>query len=315
MEFRTQFKIEPGKPKIDYSSSIFLVGSCFVDNIGEKLEQSRLKNLKNPFGILYHPAAIENFISRVVSGNQYNEEEVFYHNERWHCFEAHSVLSNINRGDLVGDLNDKLQSTRNFLKKASHIFITPGTAYGYKLKENGSYVANCHKVSQARFEKKIMAVEEIKTRLQNILDVIKAFNPGAAVIFTVSPVRHLKDGVVENQRSKSHLLTAIGDLVKNEKMSSYFPSYEIMMDDLRDYRFYKEDMIHPNSIAVEYIWNKFKEAWLSKEAGEVMQEIYSIQQGLNHRPFNPDSDAHRNFIGKINERIEKLKNAHPQINL
>lgn len=314
MEFRTQFKINSGEPKIDYNSSIFLLGSCFVDNIGEKLENAKLKSLRNPFGIFYHPAAIEKFVSRVVEGTGYSDEEVFYQNERWHCYDAHSVLSSSNKEELVDALNNKMELTRKFLEKATHIIITLGTSYGYKLKETGAYVANCHKVPQARFDKELMPVEEVKTRLQKTLDLLKVINPKHSVIFTVSPVRHLRDGVVENQVSKAHLLTAVTEIVKsNSGKFKYFPSYEIMMDDLRDYRFYKEDMIHPNKVAIGYIWNKFKEAWLTKDAMIVLAEIESIQQGLEHRPFNPKSDAHLRFVSGLNERIEKLKKALPEL--
>ncbi len=313
MEFRTNFKIQPGEPKIDYSSSIFLIGSCFVDNIGEKLEQAKLKNLRNPFGIFYHPAAIENFFSRVVYERTYTGEEVFNHNERWHCYEAHSVLSNPNRDKLVEDLNENLRDTREFLEHATHVIITLGTAFGYRLKETGSFVANCHKVPQAQFEKELMPVGEVQARLQNCIELIKTVNPATTIIFTLSPVRHIKDGVVENQRSKSHLLAATGDLVENMKGIAYFPSYEIVMDDLRDYRFYDKDMLHPNSIAIDYIWNKFKEVWLSNDAIEVLKEINSIQQGLDHRPFNPESNAHQKFLFRLNERMETLKKTYPQI--
>lgn len=314
MEFRTQFKIEPEEPKIDYSTAIFLVGSCFVDNIGEKLEKSKLKTLRNPHGIFYHPAAIERFFTRLVNGNDYTDEEVFYNNERWHCFEAHSAISRSNKESLVEELINKMKLTRDFLGKATHVIITLGTAYGYKLKETGNYVANCHKIPQARFDKVLMPVEEVKARLQNILELLDKVNPHLTIIFTVSPVRHLKDGVVENQLSKAHLLAAVGEHLKNHPGNpKYFPSYEIMMDDLRDYRFYKEDMIHPTGVAIDYIWDKFKHTWISKDALGTMAEIESIEQGLNHRPFNPNSDAHHTFLRKLNERIEKLKKANPQL--
>ncbi|MCM4159555.1 GSCFA domain-containing protein [Antarcticibacterium flavum] len=313
MEFRTHFKIGPEEPKIDYSSSIFLIGSCFVDNIGRKLEQAKLKSLRNPFGIFYHPAAIENFLSRVVSLKPYTKEEVFHHNERWHCFEAHSVLSNPNREKLLEDLNENLRVTRRFLENATHVIITLGTAFGYRARETGNFVANCHKVPQVQFEKELMPVGEVQERLHNCLGLLKTVNPSTAILFTISPVRHIKDGVIENQRSKSHLLAATGNIVNDKKDTSYFPSYEIMMDDLRDYRFYEKDMLHPNAIAIDYIWNKFIEVWLSKDAVEVMKEITSLQQGLDHRPFNPESTAHKKFKEQLNERIEILKKSFPQI--
>lgn len=314
MQFRTTFSIPPQEPKIDHNSELFLVGSCFVENIGEKLDYFKIPNLRNPFGIIYHPAAIENFLDRTVKNLEFGTEDVIQHNERWHSFEAHSIMSNVNREELVKNLNINLSFTKEYLEKASHVIITLGTSIGYILSETGYYVANCHKFPQHRFRKKNMEVADLVVCLQNMISALQAINPGVKVIFTISPVRHLKDGMVQNQLSKSHLIAAVHNILdENPENTAYFPAYEILMDELRDYRFYSDDMIHPSSTAIDYIWQRFTETWLSKDSGPVMREIESIQRGLKHRPFNSESQAHQNFLHTLNSRIGNLKNEFPHI--
>lgn len=286
-----------------------------MENIGEKLDYFKIPNLRNPFGILYHPAAIENFLDRAVKDLEYSAEDVIQHNERWHSFEAHSIMSNVDREELVKNLNINLSFTREHLEKASHVIITLGTSIGYILEETGYYVANCHKFPQHRFQKKNMEIADIVVCLQNISAALEAISPGIALIFTISPVRHIKDGVVENLLSKSRLITAVHQVIqKNPDATYYFPAYEIMMDELRDYRFYSEDMIHPNSTAIDYIWQRFTDTWISKDAVPVLKEIAAIQKGLNHRPFNPNSEAHQQFLDGIQSRIKNLKNRFPKLN-
>lgn len=314
MDFRTTFSIEPQDPKIDYTSEVLSIGSCFVENIGNKLDFFQIPNLRNPFGILYHPAAIEKFIRRAVGSIKYTEAEVFHHNERWHSFDAHSVLSDEDREALVNKLNQQLHITGDYLKKATHLILTLGTARGYRLEETGEYVANCHKLPQRRFEKNLMPISEIIKNLRDIITILEAVNPVLTTILTVSPIRHIKDGFIENQQSKSHLIAAIHQLQKEKfHRLRYFPSYEIMMDDLRDYRFYAEDMVHPNSVAIDYIWKKFRDSWVSGESLPVMEEVKAIRSGLAHRPFYPDSQAHQIFLDKLHIRIENLKRQYPHL--
>ncbi|MHA6279510.1 GSCFA domain-containing protein [Salinimicrobium sp. CAU 1759] len=310
MEFRTQVPISPQEPKIGYSSKVLLLGSCFVENIGKKLDYFKFRNLLNPFGILFHPAAINNFLKRVKEQHIYTKADIFFHNEAWHCYEAHSDLNAVEKEEILNKLNAAVKETADFLKSATHVIITPGTAWGYRLKESGEVVANCHKVPQANFSKEIT---EVKNALFETSEILRMLNPSAEIIFTVSPVRHLKDGFVENQLSKAKLITAIQEIVTSEEHCSYFPSYEIMMDELRDYRFYSEDMVHPNQIAVDYIWEKFREAWIASEASETMKKVDTIQKGLLHRPFNETSEAHQKFRKDLQQKIEKLENEVPQI--
>jgi hypothetical protein len=308
MEFRTQVPITPQEPKIGYSSKVLLLGSCFVENIGKKLEYFKFQQFLNPFGILFHPAAINNFLKRVKSGYNFTEADVFYHNEIWKSYEAHSDLNSAEKEEILNKLNAAVQETAEFLRSATHVIITPGTAWGYRLKESGEVVANCHKVPQANFSKDIT---EVKNALFETSEIVRSLNPSAKIIFTVSPVRHLKDGFVENQLSKAKLITAIQELVAEHEYCSYFPSYEIMMDELRDYRFYAEDMVHPNKTAVDYIWEKFEEAWIASEASEIMKRVDTVQKGLLHRPFNEASAAHQKFRRDLQQKIEKLEKEVP----
>ncbi|WP_029033153.1 GSCFA domain-containing protein [Salinimicrobium terrae] len=310
MEFRTQIPIKSQEPKIGYSSKVLLLGSCFVENIGKKLEYFKFEQLLNPFGILFHPAAIHNFLKRVKTQHVFTEEDIFYHNEAWHCYEAHSDLNSVEKEDILRNLNAAVEETHQFLLSATHVVITPGTSWGYRLKETNEFVANCHKVPQSNFSKEIT---EVKSALFGCSEIVREINPLAQIIFTVSPVRHLKDGFVDNQLSKAKLITAIQEIVASESHCSYFPSYEIMMDELRDYRFYAEDMVHPNRTAVDYIWEKFQEAWIPSEASAIMKKVDTIQKGLLHRPFNETSEAHKKFRRDLQEKIGKLQEEVPEI--
>jgi lysophospholipase L1-like esterase len=298
---------------IDYNSKIILLGSCFSDNIGQKLSYHKFESILNPFGILFHPKAIESVIKNALCKKKYTEKDVFFLNERWQSFEAHSKLSSSSKEEIIEQLNKASVSINKAVKNSTHFIITLGTSWVYRFNESGEIVANCHKVSQNKFKKELLSVAEINKSLSFIISLIKEINPSISFIFTVSPVRHLKDGVIENQQSKSHLISALHQIIPIHKNSFYFPSYEVMMDELRDYRFYKEDMIHPNQIAINYIWEKFYENWLSDEALELKKEVIKIQRGLEHKPFNPNSEGHQQFLSSLQEKIKTLKKKYSHI--
>jgi lysophospholipase L1-like esterase len=205
------------------------------------------------------------------------------------------------------EINSAVKRTKKQIEEASHIIITLGTSWVYKFIETNEVVANCHKILQKKFLKEILSVNQITKSLANIISLIKAENKKAAIIFTISPVRHLKDGFIENQQSKSHLIAAIHQVINEQKELYYFPAYEIMMDDLRDYRFYKSDLIHPNETAINYIWKKFIAAWVDNSAIEIMNAVDSVQKGLLHKPFYENSKKHQEFLEKLNQKIQKLK--------
>jgi lysophospholipase L1-like esterase len=310
MKLQTLVPLEISKNPISYESEILSLGSCFAENMGSKLRYYKFQSVVNPFGILFHPLAIENLISRAMAEEAYTKADIFFLNERWHCFVGHSVLSDAAGEMLLDRLNNGLQKTYQKILGASHMIITLGTAWVYRNKASGAIVANCHKVPQNQFTKELLSADEIAFSLERIINVIQSKNPYLQLIFTVSPVRHLKDGFVENQRSKAHLIAGIHNVL-NKKYISYFPSYEIMMDELRDYRFYAEDMVHPNDLAITYIWEKFKENWVHEKAYPVMEKVGEVQRGLNHRPFDPNSVQHSSFLTFLDQKIEALTQAYP----
>lgn len=308
MDFRTQIPISKSNNLIDYNSKIVSLGSCFAVNMAEKLDYFKFQNTCNPFGILFHPLAIEKMIDFAVFGKQFTDEDVFFNNERWHSFDVHSDWSNSSKESLINNLNSIVQSTHQQITEATHIIITYGTSWVYRNIANNTIVANCHKVPQKEFSKEILSVEIIEDSIKNTIALIQKVNPNCNIILTVSPVRHIKDGFVENQRSKAHLITAIQQILDpRSEILNYFPSYEIMMDELRDYRFYTEDMLHPSQVAIDYIWERFYQTQISDKIYPIMEDVYSIQKGLQHRPFNPNSESHLKFEEKLTDKIAKLE--------
>lgn len=315
MQFRTQIPIKKNSLPISYDSNIVSLGSCFAVNMGQKLEYYKFRNTINPFGILFHPFAIEKIISFALNKKTFSKADIFFHNELWHCFDAHSDLSSTDAESLINSLNTASLLLNEAVKSASHIIITLGTAWVYKHNEINETVANCHKVPQKEFTKELLNPERIKQSLQNSINMIREVNSNVQVIFTVSPVRHIKDGFTENQWSKANLISAIQNFIEQESSEyiTYFPSYEIMMDELRDYRFYNEDMIHPNQTAINYIWQRFTESFINESCHKTMEDVASIQKSLLHRPFNPKSEQHKKFITKLNDKINVLQEQYPYI--
>lgn len=314
MQFSTPIPIAKSNNPIDYNSKIVSLGSCFAVNIGLKLDYFKFRNTTNPFGILFHPLALEKFIGYALQQKQFTESDIFQLNDLWHCFDAHSDLSHPDKEVLLGNLNQACSLAYAELKEATHLIITLGTAWVYRNIASGNLVANCHKVPQKEFTKELLSPETIKQSLESIIARVTEVNPKLNFIFTVSPVRHIKDGFTENQWSKANLISGLHQTINNKQQTiNYFPSYEIMMDELRDYRFYAEDMIHPSAIAVDYIWERFTEAYITSEAQQTMKLADNIQKGLSHRPFNPDTEQHQVFLQKLDEKIKTLQKQHPHI--
>ena len=312
MNFTTTIPISKSSNPIDYDSRIISLGSCFAQNIGEKFSYFKFQNTVNPFGIIFNPVSIENLISRVVNNQEFTENDIFFHNDLWHCFEVHSELSHSDKTIFLDRLNQILSDFHLQIFKSTHFQITYGTSWVYRNKSSNSIVANCHKVPQSQFEKEILSVATIEKSIQNTIDLIQKVNPNCYFIFTISPVRHIKDGFLENQRSKAHLISALHNFVTlSLSKCNYFPSYEIMMDELRDYRFYAEDMLHPSQTAIDYIWKLFSENYISEENFATMEEVCSIQKGLAHRPFNPNTASHQKFQNVLHDKIIMLQKKFP----
>jgi hypothetical protein len=311
MQFTTKIPIQKHKKPITYESKIMALGSCFSENMSEKFNYFKFQNETNPFGIIFNPDSIEKLVNRIVNKIEFTEKDIFFHNDLWHCYEVHSELSNPNKEEFLSTLNGLISSTNKQINSLTHLIITYGTSWVYSNIESNEIVANCHKVPQKQFTKEILSIETIEKSIQNTIQLIQKVNPNCNFIFTVSPVRHIKDGFIENQRSKSHLISAIHSINQQPTTNNYFPSYEIMMDELRDYRFYAEDMLHPNQIAIDYIWERFSENYISVESQKVMEEADSIQKSLLHRSFNPNSESHKKFLDNLNKKIQLLQNQFP----
>ena len=311
MQFRTQIPITKNENTISYSSKLVLLGSCFAENIGEKFQYFKFQTTVNPFGIIFNAVSLEKLIRRSVTKCYFTEENIFFHNDLWHCFEVHSELSHPDKEVFLKSLNHLIDSTHQQLNNPTHIIITLGTSWVYRNIENKQIVANCHKVPQKEFIKELLTIEQTEESLKNCISLIQSINPNCNFIFTVSPVRHIKDGFAENTLSKSHLIAAVHKIIKVNQSINYFPSYEIMMDELRDYRFYAEDMLHPNQTAVDYIWIQFFENYISESEFGLMNDICSIQKGLQHRPFNPNTESHQKFLNQLDLKIKTIQNQLP----
>ena len=322
MQFTTKIPVQKSSFPIDYDSKIMLLGSCFAENIGKKFSYFKYQATTNPFGIIFNAVSLEKLIRRVVENKKFTENDIFFHNELWHCYEVHSELSNPDKDLFLSHLNSILESTHRHIAALTHCIITLGTSWVYSNIETHEIVANCHKVPQKQFTKELLSIEQTEKSLQNIILLIHSVNPNCHFIFTVSPVRHIKDGFIENTLSKAHLIAAIHSIL-NKKFSTslevtnqnrnYFPSYEVMMDELRDYRFYAEDMLHPNQTAIDYIWLRFYEHYISESAAKLMEEVDAIQKGLAHRPFNPNTESHQKFLAQLNLKIETIKKKLPHV--
>lgn len=289
-------------------------GSCFAENMGAKFQYYKFQSTTNPFGILFHPLAIEKVIHFALSEQKFTEKDTFFHNERWHCFDVHSLLSHPEKEVLLQKLNEAIQITRKQIKESTHFILTLGTAWVYKHKTSNEVVANCHKMPQNEFEKHLLSVSEIKESLQRIIEKIKEVNSNITFIFTISPVRHLKDGFVENQRSKAHIVAGLQNFLEEfsrkhpeDKSLEYFSAYEVMMDELRDYRFYADDLIHPNQLAIDLIWERFSETYFTEETFSTMKEVDSIQKATSHIPFNAEGEAHLRFLEALKLKIKDLQ--------
>lgn len=313
MNLQTQLSFKPSQSQFGYEDSLLLLGSCFSENIGKKLSYHKFQSTTNPFGIIFNPIAVERLIEDAILDKTYTEEDVFELDGIWKSFYAHSTKNALSRLGAVIHLQEAQQLLREQLLKASHLILTLGTAWVYRHKSSGEIVANCHKVPQKEFSNALLSISDITSSLSKVLELIKKFNSKITIVFTVSPVRHIKDGFIENTRSKAHLLSSVHQLT-NDSDITYFPSYELMMDELRDYRFYKSDMLHPSEQAVDYIWEKFISSYAFAKAQQTLKEVEIIQKGLSHRPFNPDSDQHNHFIAQLKKRIATLQKKHSHIN-
>ncbi len=313
MDFRLEFSPKQFAQQIKHRDKLLLVGSCFTENIGSKLKQHKFFVMENPNGILFNPASIAKSVQSYIAGKQYTEADLFYQNESWNSWEHHTRFSHPQKEECLRVINESQQAAHQFLQEANWLLLTVGSAFIYEL-GNKQVVANCHKVPTDKFDKRLLSIEEIKKMLNEMLQQVFTFNPGIKIIFTISPVRHLRDGFVENNRSKAALIQAIHQLVDENEKLFYFPAYELVIDDLRDYRFYAEDMVHPNYAATNYVWEKFVAACIDEPAQALMKEINIINAAKSHKPFNPTSEQHQKFLRANLEKVKEIKQRFSYIN-
>lgn len=313
MQFRTEFKIDPLDEKINYRSSLLFTGSCFSEEIGARCNDLKFKILQNPGGIIYNPFSLATELKYYTGEIQFNSNDLFQSAGLFRHFDFHSDLAAPEKSVAENNIGYAIERANAFLKNATHILITFGTSVIYKL-NNGKIVANNHKLPAGNFIKSQSEVIEILDVWQPLVHKLVSLNPGVKIIFTVSPVRHIKDGFPENQISKSTLLLAVKEMLKWPQ-TYYFPAYELMMDDLRDYRFYKSDLIHPNAMAVDYIFEKFVDACIEPAVYPVMELVREIQSAKNHRPFFPETEEHKMFAAKMFLKVKSLQDKYPEIDL
>ncbi len=313
MKFRTEINPKHFPEPVKHSDKIVTFGSCFADNIADKLLYYKFRVLKNPFGVLYNPVSIANSLYYVFWNQGFKDEDLIFHAGEYHSFYHHGDFSHHDKNVCLERINRGLAETRKFIEESDLAILTFGTAYVYRHKEKDIIVSNCHKIPASRFERFRLSIKETAKGIVRAVKFLKTLNENIKIILTVSPVRHWKDGAVENQRSKATLLLAVEEILSECKDVFYFPSYEILMDDLRDYRFYSEDLVHPNNIAVDYIWEKFSGAAFDDKTRELLRRIDKIQRGLNHKPRNPNSEEHQKFMSSLQKQIEELTAEYPYI--
>jgi hypothetical protein len=314
MNFTTKIPIQKYNHPITFDSKIMLLGSCFAESMGKKFDYFKFQNTTNSFGIIFNPVSLAKLIERSAQKEYYTEEDIFFHNDLWQCYEVHSELSHPDKELFLSNLNSIVELTHRHIGSLTHCIITLGTSWVYRNIETNEIVANCHKVPQKQFSKELLSPEIIAQSIESILFTISVVNPNCNFVFTVSPVRHIKDGFAENTLSKSHLISALHKTITHlPSPISYFPSYEIMMDELRDYRFYAEDLLHPNQTAIDYIWIQFFENYISESEFGLMNQICEVQRALQHRPFNPNTESYLKFLEHLNLKIDKIKSKLPKI--
>lgn len=308
MKFRTEVDIKPSQKRIEIEDKIFSIGSCFASEMSDLLKSGQLQTVNNPFGTMFNPYSINNSIKRLHDSEFYHEEELITFDDAFISLDHHSSFDTRYIHQTLDKINQKIVEGNQFLQDSNWVIITYGTSYIYEFEPKKKLVANCHKIPQKFFEKRLLTHQELTGAMYDtILNLKDIGKDDLQILFTVSPVRHTKDGIVENQLSKSRLFTAIHEVISEIQGCHYLPIYEIVMDDLRDYRFYKEDMIHPNAQAVQYIFEKFGDAYFSGETKDFITENFKINKALEHRTNDEKDPKFIEFKEKLNQRIEVQK--------
>ncbi len=314
IEFRTVVGLPKSLPAITYEGRVLMLGSCFAENIGALLTARKFRLDMNPFGILYNPMSVSEALKTIASGYNYTETDLFFYKENWHSPMHHGSFSASTQEAALHNINTRIISAHQTYPELDWLMLTWGTAYVYEQKKTGKIVGNCHKLPEDQFIRRRLTVEEIVTEYTSLLTGMIMRNDRLKILLTVSPIRHVRDGMPDNQLSKATLLLAIEHLklLFPDKVF-YFPSYEIVIDELRDYRFYADDMLHPSTLAIRYLWERFSETFFSSQTKQLMAEVEEIERDLAHKPFHPESEAYQRFLEQIVLKIERLGTKCPYL--
>jgi hypothetical protein len=304
MKFRTEIHIENSEQKIQVQDHVFSIGSCFSTEMSDLLKTGQLRNFNNPFGTIFNPFSINTAIKKLHDAAIFPEEELIFYQDEFISLDHHSQFNSRFAHQTLEKINGEIESGNQFLQKTNWVLITYGTSFIYKFLPKKKYAANCHKIPGKYFQKKLLThlelTDSIYETISNLKDICQE---NVQILFTVSPVRHTKDGMVENSLSKSKLIAAIHEILPQFENCHYLPAYEILMDDLRDYRFYKEDLIHPNSQAVQYIWEKFGNAYFSEDTKNFISENFKISKALEHKIIDDKNPKYREFLENLQDNI------------
>jgi len=309
--FQTKINIPVSEIKISYEDRIMTLGSCFAENIGNKLETVFFETDINPFGVLYNPVSVKNSLELLIQNKSFSSEEIFENKSLWQSFAHSSLFNGLSEVECLNNINTRLISSAGFFQKTNVLLITFGTAWVFEEKKSGRVVSNCHKLPSGDFERRRLTVNEIVSDYNELIVTLQKLCPALNIIFSVSPIRHWKDGAHENNISKSILLMAIDELQKQHKQVHYFPAYEILLDELRDYRFYAPDMLHPSEVAVDYIWSRFSETYFSERTLQLKKRIEQLVADRAHRPYQPDSAEFKKFVEHTEKRKAEILHDFP----
>lgn len=306
MNFRTEIELAKANFQFSHSDKVVLLGSCFSENIGLKLQRYRFQVDVNSHGIVFNPESVAIALEDVIENKRYTKEDLIYHNGLYVSLNHHGKFSHENADVAIKKINDSIANHHLQLKYARVLFVTFGSAWAYRYKETKRIATNCHKIPQSSFEKILISNEEIIARWSDSLEKLHAFNKDIQVVFTVSPVRYWRDGALQNQLSKSHLIIAADALKEKFNFAHYFPSYELVMDDLRDYRFFKEDMLHPNDVAINYVWEKLIAWCMSDETRQKLNQLEPLLRFTEHRPMNSNTKDFETILADKERQIQQL---------
>lgn len=311
MNFQLDIAIPDLEPRIPHQSNILLIGSCFTEHMSRFLDRAKFRVMQNPHGILFNPVSVCKALEDVTSNTQYTASDLFQLNEYWHSWYHHSDFSDLDKDITLQNINRTIQAHHAFVQQADYVFITLGSAFAYRLTEQNIIVSNNHRAPSQWFEKELLGIDTISTRLEHCMQAMRQLNPGLKFVFTVSPVRHVRDGVIENNRSKARLLEAVHAL----QDTYYFPAYELVIDILRDYRFYDLDMVHPNYQATAFVWEQFMAHCIDPACLPLIKQLDQLYKAKHHRPKSTKSEAHRKFLREQLELSLALKAQYPYLDL